>query len=82
MPLPKLYGDEDTSDSEGLELADGTTVGKKATGGAGNLGGGGMRNHPPVVVVPVQVAAEAAHAVVAVPVQAVAAAPVQVAAGA
>ena len=48
VPLPKLYGDEDTSDSEGLELADGTTVGKKTTGGVGDSGGGGKnaRNHP------------------------------------
>ena len=29
--LPKLYGDEDSSDNEGMELADGTTVGKKTT---------------------------------------------------
>ena len=43
VPLPKLYGDEDTSDSEGLELADGTTVGKKATGSAGDSGGGGKK---------------------------------------
>ena len=43
VPLPKLYGDEDTSDSEGLELADGTKVGKKATGGAGDSGGGGKK---------------------------------------
>ena len=34
VPMPKIYGDEDSSDSEGLELADGTRVGKKATGGA------------------------------------------------
>ena len=40
VPMPKIYGDEDSSDSEGLELADGTTVGKKATGGAGRSGGG------------------------------------------
>ena len=40
MPLPKLYGDEDSSDSKGLELADGTKVGKKSTGGAGGSGGG------------------------------------------
>ena len=40
VPMPKIYGDEDTSDSEGLELADGTTVGKKATGGASSSGGG------------------------------------------
>ena len=39
VPMPKIYRDEDTSDSEGLELADGTTVGKKATGGAGSSGG-------------------------------------------
>ena len=32
--MPKIYRDEDSSDSEGLELADGTKVGKKATGGA------------------------------------------------
>ena len=40
VPLPKLYGDEDSSDSEGLELADGTKVGKKTTGGAGGSGRG------------------------------------------
>ena len=40
IPLPKIYQDEDSSDSEGLELADGTTVGKKTTGGAGGSGGG------------------------------------------
>ena len=40
VPMPKIYGDEDSSDSEGLELADGTKVGKKTTGGAGGSGGG------------------------------------------
>ena len=35
VPLPKLYQDKD---SEGLELADGTRVGKKATGSAGGPG--------------------------------------------
>ena len=40
VPLPKLYMDEDSSDSEGLELADRTRVGTKATGGAGGSGGG------------------------------------------
>ena len=39
VPMPKIYGDEDSSDSEGLELADGTKVGKKTTGGAGGSGG-------------------------------------------
>ena len=34
VPMPKIYGDEDSSDSEGLELADRTKVGKKTTGGA------------------------------------------------
>ena len=43
VPMPKIYGDEDSSDSEGLELADSTTVGKKATGGAGSSGGGKPR---------------------------------------
>ena len=40
VPMPKIYRDEDSSDSEGLELADGTKVGKKTTGGAGGSGGG------------------------------------------
>ena len=34
VPMPKIYGDEDSSDSKGLELADGTKVGKKTTGRA------------------------------------------------
>ena len=40
VPMPKIYGDEDFSDGEGLELVDGTTVGKKATGGTGSSSGG------------------------------------------
>ena len=40
VPLPKLYMDENSSDSEGLELADGTRVGRKAADGAGGSGGG------------------------------------------
>ena len=53
VPMPKIYGDEDSSDSEGLELTDGTKVGKKATGSAhdgsgpstsgGSIGGSGSR---------------------------------------
>ena len=53
VPMPKIYGDEDSSDSEGLELADGTKVGKKTTGstrdGSGpstsgrGIGGSGSR---------------------------------------
>ena len=38
VPLPKIYMDEDSSDSEGLELEDGTRVGRKATGGSGGSG--------------------------------------------
>ena len=34
VPMPKIYGDKDSSDSEGLELADRTKVGKKTTGSA------------------------------------------------
>ena len=37
--MPKIYGDEDSSDSEGLELADGTKVGKKTTGRARDSSG-------------------------------------------
>ena len=34
VPMPKIYGDKDSSDSEGLELADGTKMGKKTAGSA------------------------------------------------
>ena len=34
VPMPKIYGDQDSSDSEGPELADGTKAVKKTTGGA------------------------------------------------
>ena len=43
VPMPKIYGDEDSADSEGLELADSTTVGKKTAGGAGSSGRGKPR---------------------------------------
>ena len=46
VPMPKIYGDEDSSNSEGLELADSTKVGKKTTGGAGGSGGGKPRKKP------------------------------------
>ena len=46
VPMPTIYGDEDSSDSEGLELADGTKVGKKTTGGAGGSGGDKQRKKP------------------------------------
>ena len=41
IPLPKIYQDEDSSDSEGLVLEDGTMYGKKTMGGGGSKGGGG-----------------------------------------
>ena len=40
VPMPKIYRDEDSSDSEGLELADWTKVGRKTAGGAGGSGRG------------------------------------------
>ena len=40
VPVPKIYRDEDSSNSEGLELADGTKVGKKTAGVAGSSGRG------------------------------------------
>ena len=40
VPMPKIYGDEDSSDSEGLELADGTKAGKKKTAGSARDGSG------------------------------------------
>ena len=46
VPLLKLYRDKDSSDDEGLELADGTTVGKKTTGGTGGSGRGKPRKKP------------------------------------
>ena len=38
--MPKIYGDEDSSDDEGLELADGTKAGKKKTTGSACDGSG------------------------------------------
>ena len=29
VPMPKIYRDEDTSDSDGIELADGTKAGRQ-----------------------------------------------------
>ena len=42
IPLPKIYQDEDSSDSEGLALEDGTRYGRKTLGGGGGKGGGGQ----------------------------------------
>ena len=44
--MPKIYGDEDTSEEEGIELADGTKVAKKTACGAGGSGGGKPRKKP------------------------------------
>ena len=47
VPMPKIYGDEDTSDDEGPELADGTKAAKKkTTGGAGGSGRGKPHKKP------------------------------------
>ena len=46
VPMPKIYGDEDTSDSDGIELADGTKAAKKAAGDAGDSGGSKARKKP------------------------------------
>ena len=42
IPLPKIYQDKDSSDSEGLALDDGTRYRKKTPGGGGGKGGGGQ----------------------------------------
>ena len=46
VPMPKIYGDEDTSEEEGLELADSTRAAKKTGDGAGGSGGGKPRKKP------------------------------------
>ena len=77
VPLPKLYGDDDTSDSEGKSWRTAPQWAKRPPAVQVTRVEEERRNHPPVAAVPVQVAAEAVHTAVAVPVQAVAA-PVQV----
>ena len=47
IPLPKTYEDEDTSDSEGLELQDGTRYGRETPGGQGGKGSGGSMGPKP-----------------------------------
>ena len=46
VPMPKIYRDEDTSDSDGIELADGARVAKKTAGGAEGSGRGKPRKKP------------------------------------
>ena len=62
VPMPKIYGDEDTSDSDGIELADGTKAAKKTAGDAGGSGGSKAHKKPAAAAVLVLVAAEAVHA--------------------
>ena len=51
VPMPKIYGDEDTSEEEGIELADGARVAKKTAGGAGGSGGANLeRSQQPAAV--------------------------------
>ena len=40
VPMPKIYGDEDSTDDEGPELADGTKAAKKKTTGSARGGDG------------------------------------------
>ena len=40
VPMPKIYGDEDSTDDEGPELADGTKAVKKKTTGSAHGGDG------------------------------------------
>ena len=47
IPLPKIYMDEDESDSEGLELQDGMRYGRKTPGGKGGKGSGGNTGPKP-----------------------------------
>ena len=46
VPMPKIYGDEDTTEEEGIELADGTRAAKKTAGGAGGSGGSKPQKKP------------------------------------
>ena len=46
VPMPKINRDEDTSDSDGIELADGARAAKKTAGGAGGSSGGKPRKKP------------------------------------
>ena len=46
VPLPKIYMDEDSSDSEGIELQDGSVVGRK-TPGRSSSGGRGKPGRKP-----------------------------------
>ena len=74
VPMPKIYGDEDTSEEEGIELADGARVARKTAGGAGGSGGGKPRKKPQLAAVLVLVTG-AVHRRAAAQVQVVQAVP-------
>ena len=40
VPMPKIYGDKDSTNDEGPELADGTKAGRKKTTGSARDGDG------------------------------------------
>ena len=68
VPMPKIYGDEDTSEEEGLELADGTKAAKKTADGAGGSGGA---NHVRSLQLMIAAVKREEQAVVTAPAQAV-----------
>ena len=70
VPMPKIYRDKDTSDSDGIELADGARAAKKTAGGAGGLVGA---SHVRSLQLAVAVVKREEQAVVTAPAQAVAA---------
>ena len=47
IPLPKIYEDEDSSESKGLELQDGMRYGRKTPGGHGGKDSGGSTGSKP-----------------------------------
>ena len=71
VPMPKIYGDEDTSEEEGIELADGTRAAKKTAGGAGGSGVVSQERSQRPAAVLVLAAAGAVHARAVAPVQVV-----------
>ena len=55
VPMPKIYRDEDSCDSKGLELADGTRVGKKTLAVQVAPAGANHARRPQPAVVPTKV---------------------------
>ena len=71
VPMPKIYGDEDTSEEEGLELADGTKAAKKTAWMVQEAPAGA--NHVKSLQLTVAAVKREEQAVVTAPAQAVAA---------